>query len=55
MAGKPPNPFQMLRLLDDADVILVAPLPLYGVCQKLGIISAIGTFLNVVLGEFLVR
>lgn len=43
LAGRLPNPFQMFRFLDDADVIVVVPLPLA---------SAVGTLLNVVLGEF---
>lgn len=52
LAGKAPNPLQMFRFLDDADVILVAPLPGYNLWSRVGVIRAIGTFLNVVLGEY---
>lgn len=55
LAGKAPNPLQMLRLLDDADVILVAPLPFYSLFSRVGVVHAIGTFLNVVLGKSAVR
>ena len=51
MAGKAPNPFQMLRFLDAADVILVAPLPFSSLLSRFGVVSALGSFFNVVLGK----
>lgn len=53
MAGKAPNPFQMLRFLDDADVILVPPLPLTGLWKALGLLWPIGRLVNIVFGRII--
>ena len=53
MAGKAPNPFQMLRLLNDADVILVPPLPFSGLLRSLGLLWPIGRAINIVFGRII--
>lgn len=53
MAGKGPNPFQMLRLLDDAHVILVPPVPFSGLLRTLGLLWPIGRAINILFGRIL--
>lgn len=53
MGGKGPNPVQMLRFLDDADVVLVPPVPGAGLLRKVGVLWWIGRAINVVLGRWL--
>jgi hypothetical protein len=53
MAGKPPNPFQMLRFLDDADVILVPPVPFAGLWRAFGLLWPLGRSINLLFGRII--
>ncbi|KAJ1022421.1 hypothetical protein NDA16_003410 [Ustilago loliicola] len=53
MAGKGPNPFQMLRFLDDADVILVPPIPFSGLFRAAGLLWPIGRAINIIFGRIM--
>ncbi|SNX85911.1 uncharacterized protein MEPE_04620 [Melanopsichium pennsylvanicum] len=53
MQGKSANPFQMLRFLDDADVILVPTIPFLGFFKAVGLLWPIGRIINIVFGRIL--